>query len=104
MRPEHCGKTPRPSRFILTIRSATCLAEQGNLSTGYWQAAQRRGEVEIDEEHRGLFATWVNVLRPSEGVSFAKGPSLSGARHSSRSRRPGRSQETWLYDHGCNCL
>jgi len=23
------------------------------------------------------FATWVNVLRPSEGVSFARGPSLS---------------------------
>ena len=46
-------------------------------------AAKRRREVEIDEEHRGLFATWVNILRPSEGVSFAKGPSLSGARHSS---------------------
>jgi glutaredoxin len=29
--------------------------------------------VKSDEEHRALFATWVNVLRPSEGVSFAKG-------------------------------
>src|SRR6266853_767800 len=99
MRHERYGKTLRRSRFIPTIRSAMSLAERRSPSSGYWEAAQPQLEAENDEKHCGLFPAWVNVLRPSERVSFAKGHKVSREGHSARSWRPGRSQETWLHDH-----
>src|SRR5579864_5591697 len=103
MRPERCGKTARRSRFILMVLPAMRLAERSNPSSAYRQAVQPQEEVKNDEGHRGLFSEWVNVLRSSEGVSFAKGHKVSRAGHSARSRRPGRSQETWLHDHSGDC-
>jgi len=37
-----------------------------------WQAARIRDESEEHEDRHCLFAAWLNVLQPSERVSFAK--------------------------------
>jgi hypothetical protein len=62
---------------LIAIRWIARSAEQKTLCCLCCKPAQTKPRLKNDEQHHRIFPIWLNVLRSSERVSFAKGHQVS---------------------------